>query len=78
IYLFALSEHLKKAVRYYRPEARFSRNLYSDTLLDPRSEEWYAQNYQKRGLLQYFWSTQLELDDGNQCSLILCAWWLFQ
>ena len=45
--LIALTEFLKKAVRYYRPEALFCRNLYPPVLLDPKSEEWFAQNYQK-------------------------------
>lgn len=45
--LIALTEHLKKAVRYYRPEARFARNIYTSVLLDPSSEEWFAQNYRK-------------------------------
>ena len=45
--LIALTEYLKKAVRYYRPEALFCRNLYPPVLLDPKSEEWFAQNYQK-------------------------------
>ena len=45
--LIALTEFLKKAVRYYRPEAIFCRNLYPSVLLDPESEEWFAQNYQK-------------------------------
>ncbi|MBF0503821.1 MAG: poly-beta-1,6-N-acetyl-D-glucosamine N-deacetylase PgaB [Candidatus Omnitrophica bacterium] len=45
--LIDLTEYLKKAVRYYRPEALFCRNLYSPVLLDPDSEEWFAQNYQK-------------------------------
>jgi len=45
--LIALTEYLKKAVRYYRPEALFCRNLYPPVLTDPNSEEWFAQNYQK-------------------------------
>jgi biofilm PGA synthesis lipoprotein PgaB len=45
--LIALTEHLKKAVRYYRPEARFARNIYPSVLLDPSSESWFAQNYPK-------------------------------
>ena len=45
--LIALTEYLKKGVRYYRPEARFARNVYPPVLLDPKSESWFAQNYQK-------------------------------
>lgn len=45
--LIALTEHLKKAVRYYRPEARFARNVYPAVLLEPESETWFAQNYAK-------------------------------
>jgi biofilm PGA synthesis lipoprotein PgaB len=45
--LIALTEHLKKAVRYYRPEARFARNVYPSVLSDPPSESWFAQNYFK-------------------------------
>jgi biofilm PGA synthesis lipoprotein PgaB len=45
--LIALTEYLKTGVRYYRPEARFARNVYPPALLDPNSESWLAQNYQK-------------------------------
>lgn len=43
--LIAVTDELKKAVRKYRPEAKFARTLYAPVLSDPRSEEWFAQNY---------------------------------
>jgi len=37
---------LKKAVLKYRPQTLFARTIYADVLLNPESEEWFAQNYQ--------------------------------
>lgn len=43
--LIELTEELKSVVRYYRPQALFARTLYAEVLLEPESEEWYAQNF---------------------------------
>ncbi len=45
--LIYFSQELMKAVRYYRPEARFARNLYPSVLTDPKGEESFAQNYEQ-------------------------------
>ncbi|MEW6171239.1 MAG: poly-beta-1,6-N-acetyl-D-glucosamine N-deacetylase PgaB, partial [Candidatus Omnitrophota bacterium] len=45
--LIDLTKELKKAVLYYRPQARFARTLYAGVLLEPESEEWLSQNYQE-------------------------------
>ncbi|RMG91661.1 MAG: poly-beta-1,6-N-acetyl-D-glucosamine N-deacetylase PgaB [Zetaproteobacteria bacterium] len=39
-------EDLKTAVRKYRPDARFARNLYASVLSNPESEAWFAQNFE--------------------------------
>jgi biofilm PGA synthesis lipoprotein PgaB len=38
-------EALEAEVRYFRPEAKFARNIYSEAVLNPASEEWLAQNF---------------------------------
>ncbi len=38
---------LTNAVRRYRPDALFARNLYAPLLVDPASEQWFAQNYDR-------------------------------
>lgn len=43
--IMALTDMIKKKVLYYRPRIRFARTLYAQTLLNPRSEEWFCQNY---------------------------------
>jgi len=43
--LIDLTEELKKAVVYYRPDACFVRTLYAPVLIEPESEEWLAQNF---------------------------------
>lgn len=43
--LMKLTEQLKQAVRIYRPEAKFARNLYAEVLLTPEAEKRWAQNY---------------------------------
>jgi len=42
--LLAFTDRLKNAVMKYRPNAIFAHDLYSDTALDPASEEWFAQS----------------------------------
>ncbi|MCE5312942.1 MAG: poly-beta-1,6-N-acetyl-D-glucosamine N-deacetylase PgaB [Nitrospiraceae bacterium] len=44
--IISFLDELKKTVRYWRPEARFARNMYAEVLLNPSAEEWYAQNYE--------------------------------
>lgn len=43
--LISFLGELKNAVRYWRPEAKFTRNIYAEALLNPDSEQWYAQNF---------------------------------
>lgn len=43
--LIELTQELKKAVLRYRPYARFARTLYAPVLMEPESEERFAQNY---------------------------------
>ena len=43
--LSALLETLKEKVRRYRPEARFARNIFSEAILNPESEKWFAQSF---------------------------------
>jgi biofilm PGA synthesis lipoprotein PgaB len=43
--LIELTNVLSKAVKYYHPEAKFMRTLYAPILTNPKSEEWFAQNY---------------------------------
>ena len=45
--LIALTDHLKKQVLYYRPAIPFARTIYASVVTDPKSEEWFAQNYAK-------------------------------
>jgi len=45
--LIFFTDALTKAVRKYRPDAFFARNLYARTVSDPCSEKWFAQNYDK-------------------------------
>lgn len=43
--LIDLTQSLRREVRLYRPEALMARNIYAEPILQPESEEWYAQNY---------------------------------
>lgn len=45
--LIDLTNELKQSVIKYRPRVLFARTLYVQTLLNPKSEEWFAQNYKK-------------------------------
>jgi len=38
---------LMEAVRAFRPNARFARNIYARPVLEPEAEAWFAQNYQR-------------------------------
>jgi len=33
-------------VRFYRPQIKTARNMYANVLLNPESQQWFAQNYQ--------------------------------
>lgn len=37
---------LASTVRQYQPELKTARNLYANTMLNPKSEQWLAQNYE--------------------------------
>lgn len=41
-----LTKELMEEVRRFRPQAKFARNIYVPVLLNPNSEDWFAQNYQ--------------------------------
>lgn len=43
--LTRFTRYLADQVRMYRPEIKTSRNLYALPLLEPRSEEWFAQSF---------------------------------
>ncbi len=43
--LFELTSEVMETVRRFRPEARSARNLYARVVLEPESEEWFAQNF---------------------------------
>lgn len=45
--LIDFTSNLMEGVRRYRPNAFFARNLYTDVLADPASEDWFAQNYER-------------------------------
>lgn len=36
---------LANRVKYYRPDIKTARNIYANVILNPNSEEWFAQNY---------------------------------
>ncbi len=38
-------EALQAEVRYFRPEAKFARNIYSEAVLNPIAEEWLGQSF---------------------------------
>jgi biofilm PGA synthesis lipoprotein PgaB len=44
--LINFTKEMMEGVRKYRPEAKFARNLYAPVLTNPKSEMWFAQNYQ--------------------------------
>ena len=44
--LAELLKHLKWVTRRYRPEARFARNIFAEAILNPASEEWFAQSFE--------------------------------
>jgi poly-beta-1,6-N-acetyl-D-glucosamine N-deacetylase len=43
--LIAFAEVMSEAVRKFRPDARFARNLYARLIYQPHSEQWFAQNF---------------------------------
>jgi poly-beta-1,6-N-acetyl-D-glucosamine N-deacetylase len=50
--LFQMTDEVMAVVRQYRPSARSARNLYARVVLEPRSEEWFGQNF-ARSLEKY-------------------------
>jgi biofilm PGA synthesis lipoprotein PgaB len=44
--LIAFTQDLSAAVRRYRPDALFARNVYAPLLVQPEAEGWFAQNYE--------------------------------
>jgi len=45
--LIAFTQELKKVVEKYRQPVKTARNIYALPVLEPRSEEWFAQNFDK-------------------------------
>ena len=39
------TNHLSEVVRYYRPTIKTARNIYARVVLEPESEEWFAQSF---------------------------------
>ena len=50
--LLDFGDELLDLVRQYRPVTRSARNLYARVVLEPHSEEWFAQNF-RRSLERY-------------------------
>lgn len=46
-YLIDFTHELADTLRIYRPELRTSRNMYVRPVLQPESEQWFAQNLEK-------------------------------
>jgi len=46
IALLDLTDEVADVVRRYRPTIRTARNLYARVVLEPHSEEWFAQNFE--------------------------------
>ncbi len=44
--LLDLTDEVAATVRRYRPAIRTARNLYARVVLEPHSEEWFAQNFE--------------------------------
>ncbi len=44
--LLDLTHEVAETVRRYRPEIRTARNLYARVVLEPHSEEWFAQSFE--------------------------------
>lgn len=40
------TQELKKIVKKYRPTAKFARNIYSEAVLNPASQEWFSQDFE--------------------------------
>ncbi len=40
------TDYLTQAVRFYRPEIKTARNLYASVIMQPESQEWFAQTFE--------------------------------
>lgn len=40
------TQELKEVVKKYRPIAKFARNIYSEAVLNPSSQEWFSQEFE--------------------------------
>nr|WP_305910126.1 poly-beta-1,6-N-acetyl-D-glucosamine N-deacetylase PgaB [Methylomarinum sp. Ch1-1]MDP4519213.1 poly-beta-1,6-N-acetyl-D-glucosamine N-deacetylase PgaB [Methylomarinum sp. Ch1-1] len=43
--LTGLTADLAESVRYYRPEIKTARNLYASIIMQPESQQWFAQSF---------------------------------
>ncbi|MCK5925699.1 MAG: poly-beta-1,6-N-acetyl-D-glucosamine N-deacetylase PgaB, partial [Methylococcales bacterium] len=50
--LIKFTHFLADKVRLYRPEIKTARNIYAEPVLRPKSEEWFAQSFEK--FLQHY------------------------
>jgi biofilm PGA synthesis lipoprotein PgaB len=50
--LIEFTQYLANKVRIYRPEIKTARNIYAQPVINPETEEWYAQSFEK--FLQYY------------------------
>lgn len=46
-FLIDFTEELANTIRMYRPEIKTARNMYALPVLEPESEQWFAQNLEK-------------------------------
>jgi biofilm PGA synthesis lipoprotein PgaB len=44
--LTSFTESLADTVRFYRPEIKTARNLYATVIMQPESQEWFAQSFE--------------------------------
>ncbi|WP_281950495.1 poly-beta-1,6-N-acetyl-D-glucosamine N-deacetylase PgaB [Nitrosophilus kaiyonis] len=46
-FLIDFTKEIENVVREYRPNIKTARNIYAQVVLNPKSEEWFAQNFEK-------------------------------
>jgi biofilm PGA synthesis lipoprotein PgaB len=50
--MIRFTDFLANKIRLYRPEIKTARNIYAEPVLRPKSEEWFAQSFEK--FLQHY------------------------
>jgi biofilm PGA synthesis lipoprotein PgaB len=56
--MLQFTDYLTQRARFYRPLIKTARNIYALPILQPESEEWYAQNL--KGFLKHYDYTAIE------------------